>query len=241
VSAPAEHTGAPIRVLVVDDQALVRGGFSMILDAEPDVTVVGEAVDGVEATRLAAELQPDVVLMDVRMPHMDGIEATRRITAAGRARVLVLTTFDLDEYVWDAIVAGASGFLLKDVRPRDLGHAVRTIAAGESLVAPAVTRRLLAEFVRRPAPGRRAARLDPLTGREVEVLGLIARGWSNAEIAAHLVLSETTVKTHVTRILTKLGLRDRVQAVVAAYESGLVVPGEASGIGTTPGRRGGYS
>jgi DNA-binding NarL/FixJ family response regulator len=213
------------RVLVVDDQALVRGGFSMILEAEPDLAVVGEAVDGVEATRLAAELTPDVVLMDVRMPRMDGIEATRRITAAGRARVLVLTTFDLDEYVYDAIRAGASGFLLKDVRPRDLGHAVRTVAAGDSLVAPAVTRRLLAEFTRRPAPGRRAGRLTGLTERELEVLALIARGWSNAEIAAHLVLSETTVKTHVTRILAKLGLRDRVQAVVVAYETGLVVPG----------------
>jgi DNA-binding NarL/FixJ family response regulator len=211
-------------VLVVDDQALVRGGFAMILEAEPDLAVVGEAVDGVEATRLAAELAPDVVLMDVRMPRMDGIEATRRITAAGRARVLVLTTFDLDEYVYDAIRAGASGFLLKDVRPRDLGHAVRAVAAGESLVAPAVTRRLLDEFVRRPPPGRRPERLAPLTERELEVLALIARGWSNAEIAGHLVLSETTVKTHVTRILTKLGLRDRVQAVVVAYETGLVLP-----------------
>jgi DNA-binding NarL/FixJ family response regulator len=217
------------RVLVVDDQALVRGGFAMILEAEPDLAVVGEAVDGVEATRLAAELTPDVVLMDVRMPRMDGIEATRRITAAGRSRVLVLTTFDLDEYVYDAIRAGASGFLLKDVRPRDLGHAVRTVAAGDSLVAPAVTRRLLDEFVRRPPPGRRAERLAPLTERELEVLTLIARGRSNAQIAGHLVLSETTVKTHVTRILTKLGLRDRVQAVVVAYESGLVVPGDATG------------
>ena len=216
---------APVRVLVADDQALVRGGFRMILEAEPDLAVVGEAVDGVEATRLAAELVPDVVLMDVRMPRMDGIEATRRITAAGRARVLVLTTFDHDEHVWDAVVAGASGFLLKDVRPRDLGHAVRTVAAGDSLVAPAVTRRLLAEFTRRPPPGRRAERLTGLTERELEVLALIARGWSNAEIAAHLVLSGTTVKTHVTRILAKLGLRDRVQAVVVAYESGLVVPG----------------
>jgi DNA-binding NarL/FixJ family response regulator len=216
-------------VLVVDDQALVRGGFAMILDAEPDLEVVGEAVDGVEAVRMAAELVPDVVLMDVRMPRMDGIEATRRITAAGRARVLVLTTFDLDEYVWDALVAGASGFLLKDVRPRDLGHAVRTVAAGDSLVAPAVTRRLLAEFTRRPPPGRRAATLAALTERELEVLGLIARGWPNAQIAQHLVLSETTVKTHVTRILGKLGLRDRVQAVVVAYETGLVVPGSAAG------------
>jgi DNA-binding NarL/FixJ family response regulator len=214
-----------IRVLLVDDQPLLLTGFRLILGAEDDLDVVGEAVDGEVALTQAQALRPDVVLMDIRMPRMDGIEATRRITAAGRARVLVLTTFDLDEHVWDAVVAGASGFLLKDVRPRDLGHAVRTVAAGDSLVAPAVTRRLLAEFTRRPAPGRRAECLAALTGRELEVLGLVARGWSNAEIAEHLVLSETTVKTHVTRILGKLGLRDRVQAVVVAYESGLVVPG----------------
>ena len=223
MSAPG--TDSPTRVLVVDDQAFVRGGFAMILAAEPNISVVGEAVDGVEAVRAVAEHTPDVVLMDVRMPRMNGIEATRRITAAGRARVLVLTTFDLDEYVYDAVVAGASGFLLKDVRPRDLAHAVRTVAAGDNLVAPTVTRRLLAEFVRRPPAGRRAERLGALTERELEVLGLIARGWSNAETAAHLVLSETTVKTHVTRILAKLGVRDRVQAVVVAYETGLVVPG----------------
>ena len=213
------------RVVVVDDQALVRGGFAMILGAEPDIDVVGEAEDGLQATRLVAELQPDVVLMDVRMPRMDGIEATRRITAAGRSHVLVLTTFDLDEYVYDAIRAGASGFLLKDVRPRDLAHAVRTVAAGDSLVAPAVTRRLLEQFTRRPPPGRKADRLSTLTERETEVLGLMARGWSNTQIAGYLVVSETTVKTHVTRILTKLGVRDRVQAVVVAYETGLVVPG----------------
>jgi DNA-binding NarL/FixJ family response regulator len=212
-------------LLVVDDQALVRGGFTMILESEPDITVVGEAADGVEAVRVVAEQSPDVVLMDVRMPRRDGIEATRRITAAGRARVLVLTTFDLDEYVYDAVVAGASGFLLKDVRPRDLAHAVRSVAAGDSLVAPTVTRRLLEEFVRRPPAGRRADRLAALTELEIEVLDLMARGWSNARLAAHLVLSETTVKTHVTRILTKLGVRDRVQAVVVAYETGLVVPG----------------
>ena len=223
MSAPG--TDSPTRVRVVDDQALVRGGFAMILAAEPNISVVGEAVAGVAAVRAVAEHTPAVVLMDVRMPRMNGIEATRRITAAGRARVLVLTTFDLDEYVYDAVVAGASGFLLKDVRPRDLAHAVRTVAAGDNLVAPTVTRRLLAEFVRRPPAGRRAERLGALTERELEVLGLIARGWSNAETAAHLVLSETTVKTHVTRILAKLGVRDRVQAVVVAYETGLVVPG----------------
>jgi DNA-binding NarL/FixJ family response regulator len=219
---------ADTRVLVVDDQALVRGGFAMILEAEPDITVVGEAADGVEAVRAVAEQSPDVVLMDVRMPRMDGIEATRRITAAGRARVLVLTTFDLDEYVYDAVVAGASGFLLKDVRPRDLAHAVRAVAAGDSLVAPTVTRRLLEQFVRLPPAGRRSDRLAALTDRETEVLGLMARGWSNTQLATHLVLSETTVKTHVTRILTKLGVRDRVQAVVVAYETGLVVPGSGS-------------
>lgn len=212
-------------VLVVDDQALVRGGFTMILEAEADITVLGEAVDGQQAVRLAATLQPDVVLMDVRMPVMDGVEATRRITAAGRSRVLMLTTFDLDEYVYDAIRAGASGFLLKDVRPRELGHAVRTVAAGESLLAPAVTRRFLAEFVRRPPPGRRPEQVDQLTERELEVLTLVGGGWSNAEIAARLFVSETTIKTHVSHILTKLHLRDRVQAVVLAYETGLVVPG----------------
>jgi DNA-binding NarL/FixJ family response regulator len=225
VSAVTPEQSCGTRVMVVDDQALVRGGFAMILEAEPDLTVVGEAEDGLEATRLVAELQPDVVLMDVRMPRMDGIEATRRITAAGRSHVLVLTTFDLDEYVYDAIRAGASGFLLKDVRPRDLAHAVRTVAAGDSLVAPAVTRRLLEQFIRRPPPGRKADRLSALTERETEVLGLMARGWSNTQIAGHLVVSETTVKTHVTRILSKLGVRDRVQAVVVAYETGLVVPG----------------
>jgi DNA-binding NarL/FixJ family response regulator len=228
VNAGVPETAEGTRVVVVDDQALVRGGFAMILEAEPDLTVVGQAEDGLEATRLVAQLQPDVVLMDVRMPRMDGIEATRRITAAGRSQVLVLTTFDLDEYVYDAIRAGASGFLLKDVRPRDLAHAVRTVAAGDSLVAPAVTRRLLEQFIRRPPPGRKADRLSALTERETEVLGLMARGWSNTQISEHLVVSETTVKTHVTRILTKLGVRDRVQAVVVAYETGLVVPGSGS-------------
>lgn len=200
----------------------------MILDAEPDIEVVGEAADGRQAIESCREHSPDVVLMDVRMPVMDGVEATRRIAAMPDApRVLMLTTFDLDEYVYDAIRAGASGFLLKDVRPDDLAYGVRTIAAGETLLAPAITQRLVAEFVRRPPPGRRPERLDPLTEREQEVLALVAGGLSNAEIAAHLVLSETTVKTHVTRILAKLGLRDRVQAVVLAYESRLVVPGHA--------------
>ncbi|MFN8098577.1 MAG: response regulator transcription factor [Dermatophilaceae bacterium] len=214
-----------IRLVVVDDQALVRRGFAMILDGEPDFDVVGEAGDGAEALRLVRDLAPDVVLMDVRMPGMDGIEATRRIAGAGTTRVLMLTTFDLDAYVYDAIRAGASGFLLKDVRPDDLAHAVRTVAAGETMMAPAITRRLVEEFCSRPAPGRKPASLERLTDREREVLVLIATGASNSEIAERLVLSSTTVKTHVNRILTKLGLRDRVQAVVLAYESGLVRPG----------------
>jgi DNA-binding NarL/FixJ family response regulator len=216
-----------IRVLVVDDQALVRGGFRMILDAQPDIEVVGEASDGREAVELSRATSPDVVLMDVRMPVMDGIEATAKLTRSGGPRVLMLTTFDLDEHVYDAIRAGASGFLLKDVPPAELAHAVRVVAAGETLLAPAITRRLVEEFVRRPAPGRRPERLDRLTERELEVLTLVARGLSNAEIANQLVLGETTVKTHVTRILGKLDLRDRVQAVVLAYESGLVTPGTA--------------
>jgi DNA-binding NarL/FixJ family response regulator len=213
-----------IRVLVADDQALVRGGFRMILDAQPDIDVVGEAADGREAIRLAHECEADVVLMDVRMPGMDGIEATAELARNGGPRVLMLTTFDLDEYVYDAIRAGASGFLLKDVPPAELAHAVRVVAAGETLLAPAITRRLVEEFVRRPPPGKRPPQLDELTERELEVLTLVARGLSNAEIAARLVLGETTVKTHVTRILSKLDLRDRVQAVVLAYESGLVTP-----------------
>ncbi|GHG55312.1 DNA-binding response regulator [Sinomonas cellulolyticus] len=214
-----------IRIVVVDDQALVRRGFSLILGEEPDIVVVGEAGDGKEALSVCREQDPDVVLMDVRMPILDGVEATRRLVAGSRARVLMLTTFDLDAHVYQAIRAGASGFLLKDVRPDHLAHAVRAVAAGDTMLAPAITRRLVEEFVQRPAPGSVPDAAAVLTEREREVLVLLARGRSNAEIARDLVLSETTVKTHVTRILTKLGVRDRVQAVVLAYECGLVRPG----------------
>jgi DNA-binding NarL/FixJ family response regulator len=216
---------SPVRVLIVDDQALVRGGFSMILEAQPDIDVVGEAADGAEAVRAARELAPDVVLMDVRMPVMDGIAATAAICAQTPARVLVLTTFDLDEYVYDALRAGASGFLLKDMRRDELVSAVRVVAAGEALLAPTVTRRLIADVVSRG----RAVQPTPLTGltaRETDTLRLVARGLSNLEIAAELFVTEHTVKTHVSNLLSKLGLRDRVQAVVMAYESGLVLPGE---------------
>jgi DNA-binding NarL/FixJ family response regulator len=216
-----------IRVLIADDQALVRGGFRMILDAQKDVEVVGEASDGREAVAQARELDPDVVLMDIRMPELDGLEATRQLVSGdGSARVLMLTTFDLDEYVYEAMKAGASGFLLKDVRPEQLAEAVRVVAAGDSLLAPAITQRLIAEFVRRPPPGSGApTELSELTERELEVLKLIARGLSNGEIASELFVSEATVKTHVTHVLSKLKVRDRVQAVVLAYESGLVLPG----------------
>lgn len=224
-ASPAVGTATSTTVLVVDDQTLVRDGFAMILDAQPDLTVVGTAADGAQAVRECARLAPDVVLMDVRMPVMDGIEATRRICSAGTSRVLMLTTFDLDEYVYDAIRAGASGFLLKDVPAAELSHGVRAVAAGETLLAPTVTRRLVEQFVRRPAPGRSADRLAGLTPRELEVLAAVGRGLSNSEVAAELFLSETTVKTHLGRILAKLGLRDRVQAVVLAYESGLIEPG----------------
>ena len=217
-----------IRVLIVDDQELVRAGFRVLLEAEDDIEVVGEAENGADAVELARLTPPDVVLMDVRMPVLDGIEATRRIRdEAGEngPRVLVLTTFDLDEHVYDALRAGASGFLLKDVKAQQLAEAVRTIAAGDALIAPSITKRLVAEFANRPTARERSSRLDELTPREAEVLALVARGLSNAEIAAHLVIGEATVKTHVTRILSKLDLRDRVQAVVLAYESGLVQPG----------------
>jgi DNA-binding NarL/FixJ family response regulator len=216
-----------IRVLVADDQALVRGGLVAMLSAQDDIEVVGEAADGGAAVEEALRLRPDVILMDIRMPNVDGIEATRRLAAhAGTPRVLVLTTFDLDEYVYESLRAGAGGFMLKDAPPDRLADAVRTIAAGESLLAPAVTRRLVERFVRRPPPETaRRERFGELTERELEVLRLVARGLANAEIAAELFLSEATVKTHLTRILSKLGLRDRVQAVVLAYESGFVEPG----------------
>jgi DNA-binding NarL/FixJ family response regulator len=216
-----------IGVLVADDQALVRGGLVAILDAQDDIEVVGEAADGGTAVEEALRLRPDVVLMDVRMPNVDGIEATRRLAAhAGAPRVLVLTTFDLDEYVYESLRAGAGGFLLKDAPPERLANAVRTIAAGESLLAPAVTRRLVERFVRRPPPDTaRRETFAELTERELDVALLVARGLANAEIAGELFVSEATVKTHLTRILAKLGLRDRVQVVVLAYESGLVEPG----------------
>ena len=220
----------PIRVLVVDDQELVRAGFCVILEAAEGIQVAGEAANGAEAVAQAVALGPDVVLMDVRMPEMDGLEATRLITGGNRdggPRVIMLTTFDLDDYVYEALRAGASGFLLKDAPRHDLIAAVRRVAAGDALLAPSVTRRLIAEFARLGAP-RAASRknLEDLTERETEVLALVARGLSNAEIAAHLVVAEQTVKTHVSRILMKLALRDRAQAVVFAYESGLVRPGE---------------
>jgi DNA-binding NarL/FixJ family response regulator len=218
-----------VRVLIADDQALVRAGFRMILDAEDDLEIVDEASTGSEAVDLALSARPDVVLMDIRMPELDGIEATRRITAAGGEppiRVLVLTTFDLNEYVYAALQAGASGFLLKDAPPEQLAAGIRVVASGEALLAPSVTRRLIEQFARQGAaePPPRPPGVDDLTARELEVFRCLARGLSNAEIAAELVVSEATVKTHVARLLMKLGLRDRVQAVVLAYESGLVTP-----------------
>ncbi|HUR84512.1 MAG TPA: response regulator transcription factor [Solirubrobacteraceae bacterium] len=215
-----------IGVLIADDQALVRAGFRMVLEAEDDIEVVGEAANGEQAVHGAQRLKPDVVLMDIRMPELDGIGATRLIAGADGARVLILTTFDLDEYVYDALGAGASGFLLKDSPPEQLVAAIRVVAGGDALLAPSVTSRLIEQFARgaparvQPPPG-----FDELTARELEVFELMARGLSNAEIADALVVGDTTVKTHVARLLSKLGLRDRVQAVVLAYESGLVSPG----------------
>jgi len=225
-----------VTIVVADDHEVVRAGFAALLDTQPDFTVLGTASDGGEAVRVCRDLKPDVVLMDVRMPSLDGIEATRQLAGTGESgpRVLILTTFDLDEYVFDALRAGASGFLLKDVTAERLFDAVRVVAAGEALLAPAVTRRLISEFTRlRPVPETRdaapAAALGVLTPRETEVLRLVAEGLSNPEVAQRLVVTEETVKTHVSRILAKLGLRDRTQAVVAAYESGLVVPGRERG------------
>jgi DNA-binding NarL/FixJ family response regulator len=230
VGAPAGAIVSTIRVLVVDDQALVRAGFRMILEAEPDLEVVGEAADGLEAVAAVDRHRPDVVLMDVRMPNLDGIAATGRILEGGNAtKVLMLTTFDLDEYVYEALRAGASGFLLKDVPPERLIAGIRAVASGEALLAPSVTRRLIEAFVHRQPVPTLPHGVEELTVREREVLGLMARGLSNAEIAETFVVSETTVKTHVARVLDKLELRDRVQAVVFAYERGLVQPGERAG------------
>jgi len=220
--------GDPVTVLIADDQALVRAGFRSILEAQPGVTVVGDAADGRDAVDLARKRRPKVVLMDIKMPDLDGLEATRRILAEedNETAVLMLTTFDLNEYVYDALRAGASGFLLKDVLPEDLVAAVRVVAGGDALIAPAVTKRLIEHFVRTAPPRTPPAELDELTPREVEVLTMVARGLSNAEIAGDLVLSEATVKTHVKHVLAKLRVRDRVQAVVFAYEAGLVTPGD---------------
>jgi len=216
----------PLRLLIVDDQALVRAGFRKLLESEDGFEVVGEAGDGVEAVAATRRLSPDVVLMDIRMPKLDGIEATRRLATGGRPAVLILTTYDLDEYVFEALQAGASGFLLKDAPPDDLVAAVRTVARGDALLAPSVTRRLIAEFTSRKRP-RPDVTLPALSQRETEVLKLVARGMSNAEIAQELYLGEATVKTHVGSLLAKLQCRDRVQAVVRAYESGLVAPGQS--------------
>jgi DNA-binding NarL/FixJ family response regulator len=216
-----------VSVLIADDEKLVRAGFRLILNGHPELEVVGDAGDGIEAVRLTKELQPDVVLMDIRMPRLDGIEATKRIVAEAEAsRVLILTTFDLDKSVYDAMRAGASGFLLKTVPPSQLMAAILDVANGDVLLAPEITRRLVERFVRRPAPGSAASpELAALTPRELEVLACVARGHSNAEIATRLTIAETTVKTHVARILMKLGLRDRAQAVMVAYEAGLIEPG----------------
>ena len=216
-----------IRILIADDQELVRTGFRVVLDAEPDLEVVGEAADGLAALDAAETLKPDVVLMDIRMPNLDGIEATRRLAAAdGAPRVLILTTFDLDDYVYEALRAGASGFLLKDARADELRQAIRMVAAGDALLSPAITRRLIESYTRRPPTTAHPAPLAELTPRELEVLRLLARGLSNAEIARALIVGDATVKTHVARIFSKLNLHDRAQAVVLAYETGLVQPGD---------------
>jgi DNA-binding NarL/FixJ family response regulator len=216
-----------IKVLIADDQAMVRAGFRMVLNAETGIEVVGEAGDGEHAVAGARRLRPDVVLMDIRMPRLDGIQATRRLLGGDgpQPRVLILTTFDLDEYVYEALQAGASGFLLKNAPPEQLVDGIRVVAEGEALLAPSVTRRVIEEFVRQPRGGRPPAELDDLTDREREVLALLAHGRTNDEIAAELVVSRGTVKTHVARVLGKLGLRDRIQAVIFAYENGLVKPG----------------
>jgi DNA-binding NarL/FixJ family response regulator len=222
-------TDSPIGVLIVDDQALARTGLRMVLEVEPDLVVVGEAADGEEAVEMAATTTPDVILMDVRMPRMDGLEATRRIVRTDEPgpQVLVLTTFDLDEYVYEALLAGASGFVLKDIPPEQLVEAIHVVASGDALLAPTITRRLIEEFVRRPpeVARPRPRELDQLTPREAEIMGYVAKGLSNAEIAAQAYVSEPTVKTHIARILMKLGLRDRVQVVVYAYEHGLAQSG----------------
>ncbi len=215
-----------IRILIADDQELVRTGFRVVLDAEPDLEVIGEAADGLTAIEAAKTLQPDIVLMDIRMPNLDGIEATRRIAAGdGSPRILILTTFDLDDYVYEALRAGASGFLLKDARAEELRQAVRMVASGDALLSPAITRRLIESYTRRPPPTVHPAPLAGLTPRELEVLRHVARGLSNSEIAKELIVGDATIKTHVARIFSKLDLHDRAQAVVLAYESGLVQPG----------------
>jgi DNA-binding NarL/FixJ family response regulator len=220
-----------VRVVIADDQELIRTGFRLILAAEPDIEVVGEAATGTQAVTITDQLRPDVVLMDIRMPDLDGIEATRRILAddpAPPTKVLILTTFDLDEYVYDALRAGASGFLLKDVPAYQLATAVRTVGEGDALLSPSITRRLIEQFATPRAPAEPAPGIDELTPRELEVFRLLATGKTNREIAAELIVGETTIKTHVTRILMKLALRDRVQAVVLAYETGIVTPGQTT-------------
>jgi DNA-binding NarL/FixJ family response regulator len=218
-----------VRVVIADDQQLIRTGFRLILAAEPDIDVIGEAATGDQAVTITQQLRPDVVLMDIRMPDLDGIEATRRILAQKHqppTKVLILTTFDLDEYVYDALRAGASGFLLKDLPAHQLANAVRTVGEGDALLSPSITRRLIEHFAAPPTPANPLPGIDELTPRELEVYHLLATGRTNAEIAAQLIIGETTIKTHVTRILMKLGVRDRVQAVVLAYETGLVTPGQ---------------